>query len=162
MESAMKLVVGLVLMGISLAYLYRPTVVLRVNAWGRMLLFNDAHLLHFRRRWGLLAFLGSILFLYSGFLNLSQSIPLEPVQDPLESGYMAFYGKNMRGPPRSRCGISTTIPGILTANFFYGRRTPRLGVSNTPPDQTFPLVGSRAPSSRPGATSPSFPGGMGR
>jgi hypothetical protein len=97
MESAMKLVVGLVLMGISLAYLYRPTVVLRVNAWGRMLLFNDAHLLHFRRRWGLLAFLGSILFLYSGFLNLSQSIPLEPVQDPLESGYMAFYGKKYEG-----------------------------------------------------------------
>jgi hypothetical protein len=91
---AIKLLVGLVLMGISVAYLYRPTLVLRVNAWGRtMLVFNDAHLLHFRRRWGLAGFFGAILFLYSGFLNLSKSIPLEPVRDPLEAGYLAFYEK---------------------------------------------------------------------
>jgi hypothetical protein len=75
------------------AYLYRPTLVLRVNAWGRTILFNDAHLLHFRRRWGLLAFLAATLFLYSGFLNLTKSIPIEPVRDPIEAGYLAFYEK---------------------------------------------------------------------
>lgn len=97
MESGVKLLIGFVLLGISLAYLYRPTLVLRVNAWGRTLLFNDSHLLHYRRRWGLLAFLGSILFFYSGFLNLSRAIPTEPVQDSLEAGYMAFYSKNFDG-----------------------------------------------------------------
>ena len=93
MESALKLLVGIFLLVVSVGYLYRPGLVLRVNAWGRTLFFNDAHLLHFRRRWGLLAFLGAILFLYSGFLNLAKSVPVGPVRDPLEAGYMAFYEK---------------------------------------------------------------------
>ncbi len=93
MESVIKLLIGIVLLVVSVAYLYRPGLVLRANAWGRTLLFNDAHLLHFRRRWGLLAFLGAILFLYSGFLNLAKSVPVEPVRDPLDAGYMAFYEK---------------------------------------------------------------------
>lgn len=94
MESSVKLLIGIVLLLISVSYLYRPGLVLRVNAWGRAFLFNDAHLLHYRRRWGLLAFLGSILFLYSGFLNLAKAIPAEPVRDPLEAGYMSFYEKH--------------------------------------------------------------------
>jgi hypothetical protein len=93
MESGIKLLIGIVLLLVSVAYLYRPTLVLRVNAWGRTILFNDAHLLHFRRRWGLLAFLAATLFLYSGFLNLTKSIPIEPVRDPIEAGYLAFYEK---------------------------------------------------------------------
>jgi hypothetical protein len=93
MEAVVKLLIGIVLLVASVAYLYRPGLVLRVNAWGRTLLFNDAHLLHFRRRWGLLAFLAAILFLYSGFLNITKSIPVAPVQDPLEVGYLAFYEK---------------------------------------------------------------------
>ena len=93
MESVVKLLIGIVLLVVSVAYLYRPGLVLRMNAWGRTLLFNDAHLLHFRRRWGLLAFLAAILFLYSGFLNITKSIPVVPVRDPLEAGYLAFYEK---------------------------------------------------------------------
>lgn len=93
MESVVKLLVGIVILVVSVAYLYRPGLVLRVNAWGRALLFNDTHLLHYRRRWGLLAFLAAILFLYSGFLNISKTIPVARGQDPLEAGYMAFYEK---------------------------------------------------------------------
>lgn len=94
MESGIKLLVGLVLLIISVAYLYRPSLVLRVNAWGRVLFFNDAHLLHYRRRWGLLAFLGAILFLYSGFLNISKAILVVPVRDPLEAGYLSYYERH--------------------------------------------------------------------
>ncbi|MBL8023090.1 MAG: hypothetical protein JNK54_02255 [Elusimicrobia bacterium] len=91
MESVGKIFIGLFLLGISLAYLYRPTLVLRVNAWARMFLFNDSHLLHYRRKWGLLALLGSVLFLYSGFLNLSASRRrFVPAPDPLLVGYQAF------------------------------------------------------------------------
>lgn len=90
MESALKLIVGIFLLLVSLAYLYRPVLILRVNAWGRMLLFNDAHLLHYRRRWGLLAFLGAILFLYSGFLNVTQKGSVVAVRDPLLEGYQAI------------------------------------------------------------------------
>jgi tetratricopeptide (TPR) repeat protein len=44
--------------------------VLRVNAWARSLVFNDSYVLLYRRRWGLMLFLGAILFFYSGFQNL--------------------------------------------------------------------------------------------
>ena len=90
MESAVKLLVGLVLLVVSVAYLYRPILVLRFNDWARTLFFNDSHLLHYRRRWGLLAFLGSILFLYSAFLNLSKLKKTAPAPDPLLEGYRAF------------------------------------------------------------------------
>jgi hypothetical protein len=92
MESGLKILIGIVLLWISLAYLYRPTLVLRVNDWARTFLFNDAHLLHYRRQWGLLAFLGAVLFLYSGFLNLAASRRISVLApDPLEEGYRAFY-----------------------------------------------------------------------
>jgi hypothetical protein len=92
MESGLKILIGLVLLCVSLAYLYRPTFVLRANDWARTLLFNDAHLLHYRRKWGLLAFLGAVLFLYSGFLNLAASRRHSvPAPDPLGEGYRAFY-----------------------------------------------------------------------
>lgn len=89
MESIVKILLGLSLMGLSLAYLYRPSLILRLNAWVRVFLFNDAYLLHHRRRWGLLAFLAGILFLYSGLLNTIPWAPSGP--DPVESGYSAFY-----------------------------------------------------------------------
>ncbi|MBL0057568.1 MAG: hypothetical protein IPP35_00190 [Elusimicrobia bacterium] len=89
-ESAIKLLVGIGLLIVSVAYLYRPVLVLRANAWARTLLFNDAHLLHYRRRWGLLAFLASVLFLYSGFLNLSKLKNAAPTVD-LTEGYRDFF-----------------------------------------------------------------------
>lgn len=89
MESFIKVMIGLGLMGLSLAYLYRPSLIVRFNTWVRILLVNDAHLLHHRRRWGLLAFLAGILFLYSGLLNMTPRIPSGPA--PLEEGYSAFY-----------------------------------------------------------------------
>lgn len=92
MESFVKIILGLGLMGLSLAYLYRPSLIMRINAWAKMILFNDAHLLHHRRRWGLLAFLAGILFLYSGMLNKAPRVPhAPPSADPLLSAYESFY-----------------------------------------------------------------------
>jgi hypothetical protein len=93
MEYGIKLLVGVILLVFSVAYLYRPSVVLRVNAWGRLLFFNDSYLLHYRRRWGLLAFLGAILFLYSGFMNMERNAAGVPVDNSLEEGYLSFYSQ---------------------------------------------------------------------
>ena len=71
MEGLIKLFVGLVLFTVGVGYLYRPGWVIRSNEWVRRIFFNDAHLLHHRRRWGLLFFLVGVLLMYSGFLNLS-------------------------------------------------------------------------------------------
>jgi hypothetical protein len=89
-ESAFKLFMGILLLVVSVAYLYRPVLVLRANAWARTLLFNDAHLLHYRRRWGLLAFLASVLFIYSGFLNLAKLQKAAPTVD-LTDGYRDYF-----------------------------------------------------------------------
>ena len=72
MEAWIKIIIGLVLLLLSFAYLYRPAWVLKLNALGRTLFFNDAHVLHFRRRWGLPIFAAAALFLFTGFNNLTQ------------------------------------------------------------------------------------------
>ncbi len=73
MEAIIKILVGLFLFAASLSYLYRPSLVLKVNAIFREVIFSDNFLLHYRRRWGMLLFVGALLFLYSGFKNLDSS-----------------------------------------------------------------------------------------
>jgi hypothetical protein len=115
MESIVKILVGLGLMGLSLAYLYRPSFIMRINAWAKVFLFNDAYLLHHRRRWGLLAFLAGILFLYSGLLNTTPRAPSGP--DPLESGYSAFYAGRLDDAAAIADQILQGEPGNRHAEF---------------------------------------------
>ncbi len=72
MEAWTKILGGLFLLGLSFGYLYRPAFVLRVNAWARALLFNDVFILLYRRRAGLFFLVCSMVFFYSGFMNLAQ------------------------------------------------------------------------------------------
>jgi hypothetical protein len=72
MEAWIKILFGLLLLALSLGYLYRPVWILSLNALGRAYLFNDVHVLHYRRRWGIPLFVASSIFLFTGFNNLSQ------------------------------------------------------------------------------------------
>ncbi|HOW28075.1 MAG TPA: hypothetical protein PK876_06205 [Elusimicrobiota bacterium] len=71
MEAVIKIIAGLLFLFLSLSYLYRPAWILKINAAGRQMLFNDAHVLLFRRRWGLLFLVSASVFLYAGFNNLA-------------------------------------------------------------------------------------------
>lgn len=115
MESIVKILVGLSLMALSLAYLYRPGFMIRLNAWIRTFFFNDAHLLHHRRRWGLLAFLAGILFLYSGLLNTEKPVP--KTVDPVVEGYNAFYGGRFNESAVIAEKILQDFPGDRHAEF---------------------------------------------
>jgi hypothetical protein len=71
MEAWLKIFVGLGLLFLSLGYLYRPAWILKMNLLGRTFLFNDSHVLMYRRRWGLPLFTAAALFFFTGFSNLS-------------------------------------------------------------------------------------------
>jgi hypothetical protein len=71
LEGWLKFILALGFLMISLGYLYRPSWILRVNNWARSLIFNDSHVLHYRRRWGLLFFFAAALLFYSALNNLS-------------------------------------------------------------------------------------------
>ena len=83
MESWGKIAVGLAFLFFSLGYMYRPGLILRMHAWGRKILFDDAFVLHYRRRAGLFLFVCAVLFFYSGFVNLSH-------RQPGAAGYLAL------------------------------------------------------------------------
>jgi tetratricopeptide (TPR) repeat protein len=76
MEAWAKIVAGVGLLCVSLGYLYRPALVLRMNSLCRSMFFNDSYVLHYRRRWGLLFFIFAVLFFYSGFINLARKVPV--------------------------------------------------------------------------------------
>lgn len=80
-EAWVKIVLGLGFLIVSVGYLYRPVWILKINSWGKALLFNDGHLLLYRRRRGLLFLLTSVLFLYSGFINLTARWKEDIVRD---------------------------------------------------------------------------------
>lgn len=94
MEAWIKIFVGLLLLLISLGYLYRPAWILTLNAFARALLFNDSHVLHYRRRWGLPLFGAAAFFLMVGFRNLSQQRP-SPSAD-LWLAYRSFLSHEYR------------------------------------------------------------------
>lgn len=94
MEAWIKIFTGLFLLLISLGFLYRPAWILAVNAFARALLFNDSHVLHYRRRWGLPLFAAASLFLFTGLKNLSQERP-SPSAD-LWLAYRSFLAHEYR------------------------------------------------------------------
>lgn len=65
-----KVCLGLVFFGLGLGYLYRPTLIERMNALIREYLLNDAHIALERRKWGVFFLLLSVLFLYMGYVGL--------------------------------------------------------------------------------------------
>jgi hypothetical protein len=119
MEGTLKLFAGMFLVAVGMAYLYRPALVLRWNAWARSLFFNDAHLLHYRRKWGLALFLAGMMFVYSGFLNLSRERPAEPPPPPadLSSGYQAYNERRYQDAVRIAGEALRQSPGDAHADF---------------------------------------------
>jgi tetratricopeptide (TPR) repeat protein len=94
LEPWIKIAIGFILLLLSLGYLYRPGFILKLNAWGRTLLFNDTHVLHYRRRWGLPLFAAATLFLFVGFRNLAYERP-RPAGD-LWMAYRSFLAREYR------------------------------------------------------------------
>ena len=93
-EAWSKIFVGVGLLLLSLGYLYRPAWILKLNMLGRTMLFNDVHVLHYRRRWGLPLFVAAAIFLFAGFNNLSQFHPQRPTE--LWLAYRSFLAHEYR------------------------------------------------------------------
>ena len=65
----LEILIGLFFLIGSLGYLYRPTIIIRFNAWGRKYLFNDQLLVTHRKKIGVLLLIVSVIFLYGGFVR---------------------------------------------------------------------------------------------
>lgn len=70
MSPWLKVAVGLFFFLLGLGYLYKPSVIERVNAILRETLLNDAYIALERRKWGVFFLLVSLLFLYLGYASL--------------------------------------------------------------------------------------------
>ncbi|MBI4051655.1 MAG: hypothetical protein HY400_04040 [Elusimicrobia bacterium] len=64
-----KLLFGILFCFLGLGYLYRPSVISRLNAFLREYLFNDAYIVLDRRKWGTLSMMVGILLLYMGWTS---------------------------------------------------------------------------------------------
>lgn len=65
----LEILIGLLFLIISVGYLYRPTIIIRFNAWGRKYLFNDQLLITHRKKIGVVLLIIAIVFLYGGFVR---------------------------------------------------------------------------------------------
>lgn len=65
----LEILIGLLFLIISVGYLYRPTIIIRFNAWGRKYLFNDQLLITHRKKIGVVLLIIAIVFLYGGFVK---------------------------------------------------------------------------------------------
>ncbi|NIM02911.1 hypothetical protein GTN66_02000 [bacterium] len=65
----LEILIGLLLLIISVGYLYRPTIIIRFNDWGRKYLFNDQLLITHRKKIGVVLLIIAIIFLYGGFVR---------------------------------------------------------------------------------------------
>jgi len=65
----LEILIGLLFLIISVGYLYRPTIIIRFNAWGRKYLFNDQLLITHRKKIGVILLIIAIVFLYGGFVR---------------------------------------------------------------------------------------------
>lgn len=70
MSPWIKVSCGIFFFCLGLGYLYRPTLIERMNAFLRETLLNDAYIALERRKWGLFFLLLSLLFLYMGYMGL--------------------------------------------------------------------------------------------
>jgi len=69
-----KVGVGIVFFLLGLGYLYRPSLIERMNAFVRETFFNDAHLALDRHKWGVFFLLVSLLFLFLGYAALNGAV----------------------------------------------------------------------------------------
>jgi hypothetical protein len=95
LEAWIKIIIGVVFLALSLGYLYRPGWVLKMNALGRAFLFNDTHILHYRRRWGLPLFAAAAVFLFVGLKNLAETRSA-PSSADLWLAHRAFLAREYR------------------------------------------------------------------
>lgn len=65
----LEILIGLFFLVGSLGYLYRPTIIIKFNAWGRKYIFNDQLLVTQRKKIGIVLLIVSIIFLYGGFIR---------------------------------------------------------------------------------------------
>lgn len=65
----LEILIGLLFLIISVGYLYRPTIIIRFNAWGRKYLFNDQLLITHRKKIGVVLLIIAVVFLYGGFVK---------------------------------------------------------------------------------------------
>ncbi|MBI5243538.1 MAG: hypothetical protein HY922_07620 [Elusimicrobia bacterium] len=70
MSHWVKVAFGVVFFLLGLGYLYRPTIIERINSFLREVVLNDAHIALERRKWGVFFLLLSVLFLYMGYTAL--------------------------------------------------------------------------------------------
>jgi len=61
-----KVIIGIVLLMLSLGYLYRPSSILKLNDWGKRYIFNDAWVLNYRWKTGVLFLVLALIALYMG------------------------------------------------------------------------------------------------
>ena len=61
-----KLIIGLVLLILSMGYLYKPNLILRLNDWGKRYIFNDLWVINYRWKTGVLFLVLSLIALYMG------------------------------------------------------------------------------------------------
>ena len=79
-------------MGVS--YIYAPNVILAINAWVRKILFNDARVIYYRKKIGLLHVFISLLIFYAVFnLHLPdlKIFNKQIVRNRLFQAYTQFY-----------------------------------------------------------------------
>ncbi len=119
MEALVKIVLGFCLLAMSLSYLYRPVWVLKVNQLVREILFNDANLLHYRRRLGVPLFAAALLFLYSGMVNLKvrSGNSRAAAYSDMNEAYRAFYARQYAQADKLCSEILKTNPREAHALF---------------------------------------------
>ena len=143
MEAVVKLLAGLVMLAVSLSYLYRPSYILKVNELARGVLFNDAYVLHYRRRWGMPLFVASIVFLYSGMANLKvqPTGPEAASYGEMDEAYRAFYTRRYADAERLCRGILQLHPRDPHAGFLL-RQTLKANEEGDPKDLLDPSKGN--------------------
>lgn len=62
-----KLLAGLVALLLSVGYLFRPDLIIKINDWGRHFIFNDTHILKQRIKIGVFFLLLAFIALYMSF-----------------------------------------------------------------------------------------------
>ncbi len=65
-----KIFIGIILLFISIGYLYRPNFIIRINEWGRKYIFNDVWVLSHRWEIGGFFLVLSLIALYMGITSL--------------------------------------------------------------------------------------------